>query len=259
MKKPKIEVVRPSMESGYHNQDLPSSISRLQQGQSYKDVTMAIVVPTRGMIPARVVASWMSLMKPMNQFCYGPEFIAGEEVGLAYNRAVEWVLSFNQFFKTNKKNPFKYLLTIEEDNVPPPDGILKLLESIEHFDAVGGLYWTKGEQGQPMIYGSPGVLPKNFLPQQPMQGMIQPCNGLGMGFTMFKVDLFEKMAPDLPRDKLGNREWFKTSQQWDPDKGASAFTQDLWFFDQAAKYGAKFASDNRVLVGHYDSSTDIMW
>jgi hypothetical protein len=207
----------------------------------------------------------MGLMRPMNQFIYGPEFFSGDEVGVAYNKAIEWVMAFNSMLTANKKPPFKFVLTMEEDNAPPPDGLMKLLESIEGsdpsstFDAIGGLYHTKGEQGQPMIYGNPSVLPKNFIPQIPQTGMIQRCNGLGMGFTLFRMTLLEKMAPDLPRDRAGSREWFKTMQEWNPDKGGGSFTQDLWFFDNAAKYGGRFASDNRVIVGHYDFDNDKMW
>lgn len=243
---------------GHHNLN-PDTVGRLQRGNTYKDLSTAIVVPTRGMIPARVVSSWIGLMRPMNQMTYGPEFFSNDEVGIAYNKAIEWVLSFNQALVSNKQKPFKYVLTLEEDNAPQPDGLLTLLESIENFDAVGGLYYTKGEAGQPMIYGAPGVLPKNFIPQPPLPNQIQPCNGLGMGFTLFRVALFEKMAPDMPKNNNGIREWFKTVQEWDPDRGGRQFTQDLWFFDNATKYGGRFACDTRVKVGHYDFANDKMW
>jgi hypothetical protein len=218
-----------------------------------------MVVPTRGEIPAKVVGAWMALMRPMNQVCSGPEFFSGFEVGEAYNRAVENILALNEQIKAQKGRPFRYMLTLEDDNLPPPDGILKLLESIKDHDAVGGLYWTKGEGGQPMIYGDPFVTPKNFVPQPPQPGAVQRCNGLGMGFTLFRIDLLERMGKDLPRDANGVRQWFRTVQEWEPGKGGRAFTQDLWFFDTAAKYGARVASDNRVLVGHYDKQNDIVW
>jgi len=245
--------------AGRHNQDLEHSVARLHKGRTYEDLTTVMVVPTRGDIPAKVVGSWMSLMRPMNQVCAGPEFFAGFEVGDAYNRAVEGILATNVQIRVNKGRPFRYMLTLEDDNLPPPDGILRLMESIKEHDVVGGLYWTKGEEGQPMIYGNPSVLPRNFVPQPPLPQQVQRCNGLGMGFTLFRVDLLEKMAPDLPKNDQGVRQWFKTVQEWSPDKGGKAFTQDLWFFDQAAKYGARVASDNRVLVGHYDKVNDVVW
>ena len=152
------------------------------------------------------------------------------EVGDAYNAAVETILGHEQLKK------FKYMLTLEEDNMPPPDGLLKLYESIDEYAAVGGLYWTKGEGGQPMIYGDPkGIL--SFQPQQVQLDTVQECNGLGMGFTLFDMDVF--------RDKKIPKPWFKTVQEWDPQKGVAAGTQDLHFFANARRAGYRVACDTR--------------
>ncbi len=157
---------------GFHNTDLEASKERLRKGKQYRDLSTVCVVPTRGVIPARVVENWMGLMMPMNN-AFIRLFVAGAEVGEAYNAAVELILAHEQISK------FKYLLTLEEDNMPQPDGLLKLYESIDGYAAVGGLYWTKGEGGQPMIYGDPnGVL--SFRPQQVRLETLQECNGLGM-------------------------------------------------------------------------------
>ena len=230
-------------EVGYHNSDMDRSVTRLDKAKSYRDLSTIIICPTRGMIPARIVQSWMGLMRPMNQKCVGPLFAIGMEVAEAYNATIASILA----------NPdlasWKYILTIEEDNAPPQDGLLKLYEGMDQYDVIGGLYWTKGEGGQPMIYGDPNVYPKNFIPQRPQLDALQPCNGLGMGFTLFKMDIFKKMpAP-----------WFKTMQEVIPGVGAKAYTQDLWHFEQAAKYGYRFASDNRVKVGHLDTTSGVMW
>jgi hypothetical protein len=101
-------------------------------------------------------------------------------------------------------------------------------------------------------YGDPSTLPLNFIPQKPVSNTIQECNGLGMGFTLFKMDIF--------KDPKLRRPWFKTHQGYDPQSGgASAYTQDLYFFENIRKNGYKVASDNRVLVGHYSLADDIMW
>jgi len=89
------------------------------------------VVPTRGLISARVVENWMGLMTPMNN-AFMRLFVSSMEVGDAYNAAVELILGHEALSK------FKYLLTLEEDNMPPPDGLLKLYESIDGYAAVGG-------------------------------------------------------------------------------------------------------------------------
>lgn len=228
---------------GIHNDHIEAANERLKRGKQYRDLSTVIVVPTRGVIPARVVESWMGLMTPMNNACYRM-FVSGMEVGDAYNAAVETILAHPQLAK------FKYLLTLEEDNIPPPDGLLRLYESIDDFAAVGGLYWTKGEGGQPMIYGDPKA-PLAFQPQVPHPDRVQECNGLGMGFTLFRMELF--------RDKRIPKPWFKTVQEWLPGGGAAQGTQDLYFFGNARKAGYRVASDNRVKVGHYDLTSDILW
>lgn len=224
-------------EMGFHNSDLKRSRERLKSGKQYRDLSTVCVVPTRGMIPARVVESWMGMLTPMNN-AFIRLFVQGMEVGDAYNAAVEMILAHEQL-----KN-FKYLLTLEEDNMPPPDGLLKLYESIDDYAAVGGLYWTKGEGGQPMIYGDPkGIL--SFQPQQVQVDKVQECNGLGQGFTLFNMSLFV--------DKKIPRPWFKTLQEYDPATGAQVGTQDLYFFSKVRKAGYRVACDTRVKVGHIDA------
>lgn len=223
---------------GYHNADLQRAARRLEKARSYEDLSTVWIVVTRGQISTRVLGSWFSLMRPMNQKMIGPLFIEGKEVGAGYQAAVEMILAHPEL-KT-----WKYLLTLEEDNCPPPDGLLKLYESIEKFDAVSGLYWTKGEGGQPMIYGDVHSMPKNFIPQMPRPECVQECNGLGMGFNLFKLSMFKKVPSP----------WFRTVQE-----NGKAYTQDLWFFENAGREGFHFACDTRIKVGHFDAATNMMW
>ena len=140
-------------------------------------------------------------------------------------------------------------LTVEDDNIPPPDGLLKLYEGIKDFHVVGSLYWTKGEGGQPMIYGNPSEMPLNFIPQQVQPNSLQRCNGLGMGFTLFRMSIFKKLT----------KPWFVTKQSWDPNKGCTGYTQDLYAFENMSKLGLKVACDTRVKVGHLDVENNQLW
>lgn len=236
---------------GKHNEDSSVTNARLEKAQSYTDQSTIIICPTRGQIPAKVVQSWMNLMRPMNQKVIGPLFAIGLEVGEAYNQLIQMILDNPELSK------WKYILSIEEDNMPPPDGLLKLYESIEgkvdgkKYDVVGGLYWTKGEGGQPMIYGDPKSIPKNFIPQLPLVDSVQPANGLGQGFNLYRISMF--------KSKKLRKPWFETKQTYEPGLGVSAYTQDLHFYEDAGKQGFKFACDTRVKVGHYDYQNDIIW
>lgn len=243
-------IVLESSWQGQHNRDLPASRDRLLRGSSYRDCSTICVVPTRGAIPALVVQSWMALMVPMNQK-FARLFVAGVEVGEAYTAALTTILDHPEL------RTWRYMLTLEEDNMPPPDGLLRLIESIEggvdghKYDAVGGLYWTKGPGGQPMIYGNPAEMPLSFRPQLPVPQSIQPCNGLGMGFTLFRLSMFA--------DAKLRKPWFKTIQEHVPHVGTKMYTQDLAFFEDALRCGHRVACDTRVLVGHYDTNEGIVW
>jgi hypothetical protein len=229
---------------GYHNLHMTEALQRLEKGGGYKDISTVCFIPSRGKIPARVVQNWFSMMTPMNQKFFR-FFIIGMEIGQAYNSAFEMVVNHPDL-----KN-WKYVLTMEDDNMPPADGLLKLLEDMDKVDVAGGLYWTKGEAGQPMIYGDPKVMPLNFYPQMPQPETLQRCNGLGMGFTLFKVDIF--------KDNRIAKPWFKTQQEIVPNVGAKVYTQDLFFFEKIFALGYRVACDTRVRVGHFDAEADFVW
>lgn len=239
MKEPRILV---GDAVGKNNEDLQKTIERVDKSKMYEDLSTIIVCPTRGLFPTRVVQSWMKLMKPMNQQIVGPIFAESMKVDVAYETLFEYILD-NDYLKK-----FKYVLTIEEDNLPPPDGLLKLYENMDKYDVIGGLYWAKGDNGFPMIFGKPGD-PDDFRPQKPQAGEVQQANGLGMGFNLFKLDMFR----NIPKP------WFKTRQEVQEYGGAVQNTQDIYFYKKAGELGYKFACDNRVLVGHYDSKTDVVY
>lgn len=226
---------------GYHNSI--KSEDNLKKN-AYRDLKTICIVPTRGQISAKIVQAWMGLMTPMNQ-PFVRMFAIGMEVGQAYSETIENILNHSELSK------WKYILTLEEDNAPPPDGLLRLYENMDKYDVIGGLYWTKGIEGKPMCYGRTDVFPMNFAPFMPNPDTVTPCNGLGMGFTLFKLDIFKN--PKLPRP------FFKTTQEYVPGVGATSYTQDLKFFENAGKLGYKFACDSRVKVGHYDYQNDQMW
>jgi hypothetical protein len=239
----KPQIVVENLE-GIHNSNLIESRDRLIQGSTYQDLSTVCIVPTRGSIPAKVVQSWMGLMSPMNQK-FIRFFVIGMEVGEAYNNAIETLLANPEL------QNWKYILTLEEDNMPPPDGLLKLYECMKEYDVVGGLYWTKGEGGQPMIYGDPKTMPLNFIPQLPQTATVQHCNGLGMGFTLFKTAIF--------KDSRLQKPYFKTMQEYREGQGSKMMTQDLYFFEKLASLGYRVACNTHCKVGHYDLNQDIVW
>jgi hypothetical protein len=244
----------------------------LIEGSTYKDSSTVIVIPTRGkykmvvkdekgaekdvvvegLIDKRVVSAWQALISPMNQK-RAMLFTSGHEVGQAYDAMIQTILAHPEL-----KN-WKYVMTLEDDNIPPPDAQLRLLESIEKFgyDAVSGLYFTKGEISMPMAYGDPaeyqrtGVL--DFRPRDVREalaaGQIMPVNGIAMGCALWRMSLFREIPSP----------WYVTLNDFIPNKGTVGMTQDLSFCRKAREAGKRFATDMRVKVGHLDVSNGTVY
>lgn len=223
-------------DAGHHNRDLNLTVKRLDAAATHKDLSTVIVIPAFGLLPTKVAAALMNLYPAPNH----PRAILwaiGQEVGEAYSRTIEMVLADKYLSK------FKYLLTIEHDNIPPVDGHVKLLAAMEahpEFAAIGGLYFTTGPGGVAQAWGDP-TNSMNFKPLVPSaSGALVPCVGTGMGFTLFRMSMF--------KDKKLRRPWFKTTSS--AEEGHS--TQDLYFWKDAFKHGYRAAIDCSVRVGHYD-------
>jgi hypothetical protein len=220
---------------GRHNADLEAVVHRMDESSAWKNLSTIVLVPAGGSVPTKVVASWLNLYGSPNNQLYRM-FALGMEVGEAYTQAIEAILANPDLSK------FKYLLTLEHDNIPQPDGLVKLqsrLEAHPEFSCIGGLYFTKGEGGVPQIWGDPRDPVTNFRPQRPdPAGGLVECCGTGMGFNLWRLSMF--------KDEKLRRPWFKTQVE-----GGCA-TQDLYFWSDARQHGYRCAVDCSVLVGHYD-------
>ena len=228
--------------SGGHSADLGKTRARLIRGGSWKKQRIVCVIPADTMIPAKVALSHWNLAFPPNNGVV--RILAqGMEVGDAYSSALEQILAHPEL------GSWEYLLTLEHDNMPPPDGVLSLLEQMEahhEFSCIGGLYFTKGEGGVAQIWGDPKDPVLNFRPQLPdLSGGLVECCGTGMGFNLFRMKMF--------KDARLRKPWFVTQRT------SGVITQDLYFWGDARKHGYRCAIDCSVKVGHYSVQDDTCW
>jgi hypothetical protein len=207
------------------------------QGNTYRDLSTVVLIPAlssggsrRAGVMPRVFVTWLAMHRPMNHPVHWT-VVDDDEVGVAYERAFERIVDDSRF------NGWSFALTLETDNLPPPDGLMTLYESMDQYDVIGGLYWTKSQHSVPLVLGDPSE-PNDYTPQLPLEDQVQPCNGLGMGFTLFRLSMF--------RDRRWKRPWFETRPQC---------SSDITFFKQARQLGFRVACDTRVQVGHYDDIT----
>lgn len=230
---------------GEHNKDINATRARILKNGSWKKQRIIEIMPSHDMVAAKCVLSWRNLAFPPNNGLY--RLLAlGMEVGDAYSNAIEQILAHPDL------SQWEYILTMESDNAPPPDGVIKLIEHMENhpeFACIGGLYHTKGEGGVPQIWGDARDPTPNFRPQPPdPNGGLVECCGTGMGFNLWRVSMF--------KDARLRKPWFRTLNG---KAGEGMATQDLFFWGDARKHGYRCAIACDVRVGHFDSSADFMW
>jgi len=228
--------------AGRHNGAPGKTRSRLEKSAAWKRQRIVCILPADAVIATKVALSHWNLVFPPNNSMTRLLAI-GMEVGEAYSRAIEQVLAHPEL------STWEYILTIEHDNMPPADGVLKLVERMEEnpkLSCIGGLYYTKGEGGIPQIWGDPKDPVLNFRPQLPnLGGELVECCGTGMGFNLWRMKMF--------KDKKLRKPWFVTQT-----KGGVS-SQDLYFWQDARKYGYRCAVDCGVKTGHYELRTDTTW
>jgi hypothetical protein len=226
--------------AGAHNRSKETT-ARLIKGASWRRQRIVVVIPAGQSIPAKAALShWNLAFAPNNGVV---RILAqGMEVGDAYSTAIEGIIAHPQL------SEWEYILTVEADNCPPSDGVIQLLARMEahpEFSCIGGLYFTKGEQGVAQIWGDPKDPLINYRPQVPIPGQLVECCGTGMGFNLWRMKMF--------KDTRIKKPWFQTKAGKD-----GCGTQDLAFWGEARKYGYRCAIDCNVQVGHIDEN-DFVW
>lgn len=240
------------LESGAHNADLEKSATRILQGGTWKDQSTVMIIPAGSTIPTKVYLSHCGLIFPPNNGAFRMAAI-GMEVGQAFSNAIEEVLAHPIL------SNYKFILTIEHDNIPPQDGLIRLIEKMENnpeFSWISGSYWTKGVSGVFQAWGDINDPVVNFRPQPPKSNRkdnLLEVYGTGMGFCLWRMSMF--------KDKKLKRPLFKTQNG---SEGKGVGTQDLMFAAEARKHGYRCAVDLDVKVGHYDlegkfGPPDMVW
>lgn len=230
-------IVIPDLQ-GFHNDNTDAAQERMHGGR-FRDFSTVCISPAIKPVPPRVVHAWMNMRKPPNTM-YLHIMAEGMEVGQAYSHAVDTIL------RHEKLSEAKYILTLETDNAPPMNGLVDLLFALDdhpEYCAMSGLYWTKGEGGVPQCWGHPDT-PGNFYPWIPPKKSIVQCNGIGMGFALWRTELFRDVRIEQP--------WFETTIN-------DGETQDINFANKIGPLGYKIAMNTNVLVGHWDEETRRMW
>ena len=244
-RRPGIRHMKPQIllpDVGVHHRDLAATRDRVIRGASYRDLSTVCVIPSRGgrSLYPRVVQAWLNMQAPMNQK-FMRMFITDMEVGEAYSAAIETILANPEL------STWQYVLCCEDDNAPPPDGLLKLYESIKPqgpYDAVGGCIsrrakavWRRSGAILPTCRATSGRSSRCPAPWCPAMGWAR-------GFL--------STASPCSRTRSCRARGSRRQQT-----AGQTFSQDLYFSHHAVGLGYEFAVDCRMAVGHFDGET--MW
>ena len=238
------------------------SLEKQKKQITYRDCSSSILMPSRGMIHVKVMRAQFQLLQhwPMNQKKVNFDAI-GMEVGAAYQYLTEQALEHS--YTRN----FPFVITMEDDNLPPIDGAEKLFDAIHTcvdcgeeiiasswecpnghrgLDGVSGLYYAKVDPPIAMAFGDPKSEELEFRPRQVAEaveaGQVIEVNGIANGFSVFRAEMFRK----LPKP------WWRTTNGTEKDEDGAA-TQDLRFCRMAKEQlGSRFAVHCGVKVGHLD-------
>lgn len=147
----------------------------------------------------------------------------------------------NLIAKACVEGNFEWLLFIEQDNVLPPNTFVKLNHYMIKGDVpvVGGLYFTKSDPPEPMVYRKPG---HGFYANWKLGEKVW-CRGLPFGCTLIHGSIIKALWDQAPEYKLGDqvvRRVFKTPEDifFDPtgrDHMITQGTTDLNFCNQLIK------------------------
>ena len=230
-----LELITTENLEGWHNRD-PGAQARVQKSGMWKQNRIVVLVPCGELVHTKVLMSLWSLVFPPNNPAV--KILArGGEVGEAYSQAIEAILANRQI------KDFEFLLTVEHDNTPPEGGVISLVEAMaEHpqYDAISGVYWTKGEGGVPLVLGDPADKEWHCRPQPPpAPGEVKEVMSVPMGFCLWRLSMF--------RDERLRKPWFKTDTQ------GAVVTQDAYFWADAWPKGRRCAVHGGVRVGHVDA------
>lgn len=214
-----------------------------------------IAVPTLGTVSIEWASAFRNLAIPPNTGVM--ELLAkddkGGEIAEGRNGLVHRALSYE-----NETREVTHIFWIDDDVIFTRLALVQLMS--HDCDIASGVYFMKGEPTWPLIFPGRGMGTTPFTPNQVFHSW-----GHGMGLTLVKMDVYRRMLAEcnLPLDKYGRPEWYKTTSildaQVEDDTIFVGGTEDLYFLDRAGKMGYKPKVDTtRLAFGwHYDRELQI--
>jgi len=201
--------------------------------------SIVIATPSFGKVSIRWAQNFRALATPMNSLCPCISEV-GFPVDVARNRIVK--ISLGLECKPS------HIFWLDDDVLCHPYSMLQLIAAKK--DVIGGVYFTKDDHAEPLIFDEQYSSPSPYIPNSGIR-KTWACGG---GLTLVKTEVYRKMLDtlDLGKDDMGNPRWYYTSGD-KPDESYRC-NEDMWFADKANESGHEVWIDTSMMAfgWHYD-------
>jgi GT2 family glycosyltransferase len=143
------------------------------------------------------------------------------------------IISSRNIIREEAIKKYDYLLSLEQDVIPPPDIIERLLKHKK--EIITGVYFTyKIENGEktitPLLWTSEGGELRNLTEDEAMEGKVKDVEAAGLGCILISKEALKKI-------------------KFRYDKRSASF-DDMWFSKDAKDMGHKIFADTGIICKH---------
>ncbi len=213
---------------------------------------IALATPTLGSVSIEWASTLRALAFPLNTG-YVNFFtidVAGGEIAETRNRCVQLALDYE-----TADCEVSHILWLDDDVIASRMALLRLLS--HNTDIASGVYFTKCDPAEPLIFPGRGCGTTPFVPDQVFETW-----GCGMGICLVRTEVYRRMAReiDLGRDRYGRPAWYRTTgaEHATFEDGVlwMGGTEDLAMLNLAGSIGYRPVVDtSRLCFGwHYDAA-----
>jgi len=212
---------------------------------------LAICMPSLGWTPTTCSMAFSDLVYPLNYgfmkcCCYG------KRVAEARNECVKQVLDTEAKLTGCEVT---HLFWLDDDVIPQPGALIALMQRQKAI--VSGVYWTKTNPGEPLIFRERLSGAGSFRP-----GQLDEVWSHGMGLTLVEMGVYRRLLAegDIGVDEFGNPAWYRAYDSTRADtRGEGGYicgTEDVYFLDAAHRLGIKcYVDQSEETFGwHYDGN-----
>ena len=213
--------------------------------------TMPVLMPN--LIPVQLLLSHMNLQQPLNcKISYLVEAgrLSAEARQIMTMQAI--------------KQGAKYILYWDDDTLPPADGLYVMhnyLEKNPEVGAISGVYTTRVEPNEPLVYKEHGAGCAWDFEMGP-GAEPEPILGAGAGFLLARVEAVVECNEILKEENGGVPVPIWADEQLVPESPAESrgfWGHDMRFCRILNENGWPVYVDGRVLCGHIDATSGVTY